>query len=129
MSDVLAFAIKLYVKLIKDKLELQVELDASKEMDMCIKVKKLGANMREQVALVLRPFLDFMDCFKHSKAHNMVALMLDLQFKNLRLVGNYVGHYFAIVIAFAYDRKFVLLTLKTLYKKHHGWSNAFSLIM
>ncbi len=117
------------MKLTKDKLELQVELDASEEMDMCIKVKKLGANMWEQVALVVRPFLDFMDCFKHSKAHNMVAFMLDLQFKDLSLVGDYVGHYFAIVIAFAYDREFVLPTLKILYKKHHGWSNAFSLIM
>jgi hypothetical protein len=72
--DALAFAIKLYVKLTKDKLELQVEVDAFEEMDMCIKVKKLGANMREQVALVLRPFLDFMDCFKLFKAHNMVVL-------------------------------------------------------
>jgi hypothetical protein len=45
LIDVLSFAIKLYVKLTKDKLELQVELDASEEMDMCIKVKKLGANM------------------------------------------------------------------------------------
>jgi hypothetical protein len=46
-------------------------------MDMHTKVKKLGANMREQIALVLRPFLDFMDFFKLFKAHNMVALMLD----------------------------------------------------
>ncbi len=65
------------MKLTKEKLELQAKVDASKEMDMHTKVKKLGANMREQIALVLRPFLDFMDCFKLFKAHNMVALMLD----------------------------------------------------
>jgi hypothetical protein len=59
----------------------------------------------------------------------MVALMLDLQFKDLSLVGDYVGHYFAIGIAFAYDREFVLPTLKTLYQKHHGWSNASSFII
>jgi hypothetical protein len=53
---------------------LQVEVNASEEMDMHIKVKKLGANMQEQVALVLRSFFDFMDCFKLSKVHNMVAL-------------------------------------------------------
>jgi hypothetical protein len=58
-------------------LELQAKVDAFEEMDMCTKVKKLGANMRKQVALVLRPFFDFMDCFKFSKAHNMVVLMLD----------------------------------------------------
>jgi hypothetical protein len=65
------------MRLTKEKLELQAKVDASEEMDMHIKVKKLGANMQEQVTLVLRPFLDFMDCFKIFKAHNMVVLMLD----------------------------------------------------
>jgi hypothetical protein len=107
--------IKLYVKLTKERLELQVEVDATKEMDMHTKVKKLGANMRKQVSHVLRPFLDFMDCFKLSKAHNMVALMLDCWFKNLSLVGVYVGHSSTIEITAAYDRKFLLPTLKILY--------------
>jgi hypothetical protein len=31
-----AFATKLYVKLTKEKVELQVEVDAIEEMDMCI---------------------------------------------------------------------------------------------
>jgi xanthine dehydrogenase molybdopterin-binding subunit B len=78
---------------------------------------------------VLRPFLDFMDCFKLSKAHNMVVLMLDPRFKDLSIVGNYVGHSFAIWIVVAYDTKFILLTLKTLYQKHHGWSNVSSPIV
>jgi hypothetical protein len=55
-------------------------------MEMCTKVKKLGANMQQQVRHVLRPFFDFMDCFKLYKAHNMVALTLDLQFKDFNLV-------------------------------------------
>jgi hypothetical protein len=42
LSDVLTFAIKLYVKLCKKKLELQVEIDAIEEMDMHTKVKQLG---------------------------------------------------------------------------------------
>jgi hypothetical protein len=45
----------------------------------------------------------------------MVALMLDPQFKDLSLVGNYVGHYSAIEIVSTYDRKVLLLTFKTLY--------------
>ncbi len=85
---------------------------------MRTKVKKFGANMREQVALVLRPFLDFMDCFKLYKAHNMVALMLNPQFKDLKI--NYVGHFSTIGIVVAYNIKFLLPTLKTLYLKHHG---------
>ncbi len=50
----------------------------------------------------------------------MVALMLDPQFKDLSLVGNYVGHYSVIEIASAYDRKVFLPTFKTLYQKYHG---------
>jgi hypothetical protein len=37
-----------------------------------------------------------MDFFQPTKAHNMVALMLDPRFKDLTLVGDYVGHVFAI---------------------------------
>ncbi len=67
LSNDLATTIKLYVKLTKEILQLQVEVDAIKEMDMCTKVKTLGAYMREQVVHVLQPFLDFMGCFKHFK--------------------------------------------------------------
>ncbi len=44
-------------------------------------------------------------------------------------MGDYVGHSFAIGIVVAYDRDYLLPTLKTLYQKHHGWSNASSFIM
>ncbi len=66
-------------------------VDVAQEVDMCIGVKQLRANLWLQVAIVLRPFLDFMDSSKLCKAHNMLALMLDPQFKDLSLVGNYVG--------------------------------------
>jgi hypothetical protein len=59
--------------------------------------------MQKQVDIVLRPFLDLMDCFKLFKVHNMVALMLDLCFKDLSLMGDYVGHFFTIEIVVAYD--------------------------
>jgi hypothetical protein len=45
----------------------------------------------------------------------MVVHMLDPWFKDLSLGGNYVGYSFAIEIAIAYERKFLLPTLKTLY--------------
>jgi hypothetical protein len=67
------------------------------------RVKQLGANMRLRVAIVLKPFLDFLDNFKLSKSHNMLALMLEPRFKDFNLVGNYVGQDFAIEIASAYD--------------------------
>ncbi len=95
---------------------------------MHTKVKKLGANMQKQVAFVLRPFLDFVDCFKLSKVHDMVVLMLDPRFKDLSLIGNYVGHSFVIGIFATYDREFLLPTFKTLYQKHHGQSKVSPLV-
>ncbi len=77
MSNALTFAIKLYVNLSKEKLELQAEIDAIENMDMHMKMKQLNANMQRQVTIVLRPFLDFMYFFNPPKAHNMVVLMLD----------------------------------------------------
>ncbi len=59
----------------------------------------------------------------------MVALMLDPWFKDLSLMGDYVGHSFVIEISIAYDREFLLPTLKTLYYKHYGRSNVSSTIV
>jgi hypothetical protein len=84
LFDASISAIRLYVQLSKDKLILQAEVDVAQEVDMCIKVKQLGANMQLQVAIVLRLFLDFMDSFK------LLALMLDPQFKDLSVMGNYM---------------------------------------
>jgi hypothetical protein len=58
-------------------LELQAEIDAIEKLDMCMKVKQVGANMQGQVIIIQKPFLDFMFSFKPAKAHNMVNLMLD----------------------------------------------------
>jgi hypothetical protein len=77
LSNSLVSTIKLYVQLSKDRLILHGEVDVAQEVDMHIKVKQLGANMRLQVAIVLRPFLNFMDSFKLFKSHNMLVLMLD----------------------------------------------------
>jgi hypothetical protein len=58
-----------------DRLDLQVEVDVVEDVDMHMKVKQIGGNMWLQIIIVLRPFLDFMDSFKLSKAHNMFALI------------------------------------------------------
>jgi len=59
----------------------------------------------------------------------MVALMLDLWFKDLSLVGDYVDHSFVIEIVATEDREFFPLTFKTLHHKYHGCSNASSTIV
>jgi hypothetical protein len=82
---------------------------------MCIRVKQYGANMRLRVVIVLKPFLNFMDSFKLFKTHNMLALMIDPRFKDLNLVGNYVGQASTTEIASAYDTHFLLPTFKALF--------------
>ncbi len=78
LSYAVALAIKLHVKFSKEILELQVKIYAIEEMDMRMKVRQLGTNMRGHVNIVLKPFLDFMFVFKPTKAHNVVVFMLDL---------------------------------------------------
>jgi hypothetical protein len=67
LSNVFATNIKLYVQLSKEKLDLQAKIDVVKEMDLHMKVKQLGVNIQLQVAIVLTPFLDFMDFFNYLK--------------------------------------------------------------
>ncbi len=45
LFDVLILTIGLYVQLFKDRLKLQVMVDVAQEVDMCIRVKQLQANM------------------------------------------------------------------------------------
>jgi len=77
-------------------------------MDMPVKVNQLGANMWEQVIIVLTTFLDFMFSSKLIKAHNMVALLLGPWFKDLSLLVDYVGHFSTIKIDVVYDKEFFL---------------------
>jgi hypothetical protein len=46
LLDVLATIIRLYIQFFKDRLDLQVEVNVVEDMDMCMKVKQLGANLR-----------------------------------------------------------------------------------
>jgi hypothetical protein len=63
-----------------------------------------------------------MNSYSASKAHNMLVLMLDLRFKDLNLVGDYVDHTPTIEIACAYDVHFLFPTHQELYQKMHGQS-------
>jgi hypothetical protein len=60
-----------------------------------------------------------MDYYKLSKVHDMLALMLDLWFKDLNLVGNYVRQTTTIEIAFAYASNFLFQILRICTKSHN----------
>jgi hypothetical protein len=73
LSNALTSTIKLYLKLSKERLELQAKINAIKEMNMRMKVKQLGANMQGQTNIIL----DFMFFKNPTKVYNIVVLMLD----------------------------------------------------
>ncbi len=58
-----------------------------------------------QVIAILESFFSFMLSFQPSKVHNMLAFMLDPQYKGLGLVIWYVGKQMALHIVGEYDRK------------------------
>jgi hypothetical protein len=49
-------------------------------------------NVQVEVVKVIKPFLQFLQAYDSHQMHNMFALMLDLKFKSLKVVENYVGH-------------------------------------
>jgi hypothetical protein len=55
--------------------------------------------------------------------------MLDPRFKDLSMVGNYVGYASTIEIIVAYENQFLVPTLKILYQKLHGCSVVLSSIV
>jgi len=64
--------------------------------------------MQGQVVYVLNPFLSFIVYFQPAKAHNMLAMMLDLCYKGVRLVIWYVSKERVLHIASEYDRQVLL---------------------
>jgi len=63
-------------------------------------------NIKKEVCGVLDSFLSFLKNYEEKKAHNMLSLMLDTQFKSLRLVSSFVGREQGISIVQEYDQKF-----------------------
>jgi hypothetical protein len=67
----------------------------------------LHKNMRLEVIKVIKPFLQFLKTFDGGRDHNLMAIMLDLHFKSLRIVEDLLGHGNAIQLATEYDAKIV----------------------
>lgn len=65
----------------------------------------LYGHMAGQVADVLRPLLSFARKFEEGSAHNMICLMLDLRFKGLEMIVDYVGCGVAKQVVDEYDGK------------------------
>jgi len=68
----------------------------------------LQVHMMVEVEAILAPFLVFTSLYNASKAHNMLALMLDVHFKFLDVVKAFVGRAKVIQIVAEYDKKILL---------------------
>jgi hypothetical protein len=64
--------------------------------------------MMGQVIKVLTPFLGFVEAYSPSKAHNMMATMLNPRHKTMKVIREYIGDFQASSIVEEYDRKMVL---------------------
>jgi len=63
--------------------------------------------MMGQVLNALGPFLAFSESYITTKAHNMLAIMLDLHFKNMKVIWDFVGNSLALQVVAEYDVKIV----------------------
>jgi hypothetical protein len=57
---------------------------------------------------VLAHFLSFMEFVTTISAHNMLALMLDLKFKGLKCVIDFLGHDKVKLLVVEYDSKILI---------------------
>ncbi len=71
---------------------------------------------------MLAPFLDCLHEFGPKKTHMMLALMLDLRFKDLSIVSNYVGRDVATIAVMRYDSKTLIPPLCSTYRKMNAFA-------
>ncbi len=60
-----------------------------------------------QILEILNSFLSFSMVYNHSKAHNMLAIMFDLSYKNMKCIWDLVGKFVVVEIVVEYDTKIV----------------------
>jgi len=82
-------------------------LDAFVDDDSSLNVliRIFAINMKREVIGVIDFFLSSLTKYDKKRAHNMLALMLDLQFKSLRLISSFISRKLGVAIVIKYDKK------------------------
>jgi hypothetical protein len=91
------------------KLEM-VKIQAFDLRQLYSELLEFKLKMNSHVIDVLTPFLTFSSSYIDAKAHNMLVVMLDLCFKNIKIIQDYVNNIVASVVV-EYDVKVVYLLL------------------
>jgi len=71
------------------------------------KLEEFTVCMKHQVLNVLRLFFSFLHECDKKKCQNILALMLDLKFKSMHMVTNYLGHVNVFILVVQYDEHWV----------------------
>jgi hypothetical protein len=58
--------------------------------DFDSKLQEFKQKMMVQVVRILMSLLTFLMIYNHSKSHNMFTIMLDLHYKNLKYIQNFM---------------------------------------
>jgi len=70
-------------------------------------LQEFKLKMIEQVLKALGPFLAFSQSYIIAKAHNMLTIMFDPRFKNIKIIWDFVGNSLALQVVAKYDVKIV----------------------
>ncbi len=60
-----------------------------------------------QVVGILMVFLAFPMAYNHLKTHNMLVMILELHYKNMKCIQDFVGNSIIVKIIVEYDGKYV----------------------
>ncbi len=75
------------------------------QRDFDLELPEFKLTMMGQVLNALGPFLAFFESYIIVKAHNMLAIMLDTCFKNMKVIWDFVGDSLALQVVAEYDVK------------------------
>jgi hypothetical protein len=124
LSNALFETITMTCKLRK-KVEMNLLVNGLMEENVIIGVELdlLAFNIKRQVFGVLDVLLSFLKKFDGKKTHNMFALMLDLRYKNFRVVSIFVGKELVVGVVEDYDKKAHFPSLLKIYQFLHPLVN------
>jgi hypothetical protein len=61
------------------------------DLDLDIEFRSLARNIKKEVCGVIDFILSFLTRYDKRRVHNMLALMLNLRFKSLKLNSSFIG--------------------------------------
>ncbi len=106
LSNALIVTITLKLKL-KEEFIISLNLEDLIDDDSIVaqELSLLASNIRRKICRILDGFLSFFKNCERNKAHNVLFLMLDLRFKNLRSISSFIDQEQVVSIVEEYDQR------------------------